>query len=470
MPDLNGPEREKRTFIREKIARPPMTRKQLAGRILLWVFLAVVAGTAAGVGFAVAGPLAERYLAETTAEESISVTIPRDDPPEGQTTETESRQEETSPPEGREESDSEPETSPAEEDTESETESETETETESETEPLEEVIRSAVETYEYTTEDLNELYGVLRKVVQEADRGIVEVHSVRQETDWFDNPVETAGLYAGAVIASTEQELLILTMEQAVEQADSIKVTFQNGVQADGAIKQVDAISGMAIVTVPAEQIDEKVLLQVGVLKLGNSYSIRQGDLVAALGAPAGIVHSSAYGSISYVARNVQVADGAARLLYADVQSDARAGTFLVNMAGEVVGWATNEYDEEDRDGMTVAVAVSDYKSVLEKMSNGQPVPYLGIYGQEVSAAMLSEDIPPGIYVTDCVLEGPAYAAGIQNGDIIVRIGGREVFTIKDYQNQVEGLSRDAEVTVVVQRKGIDEYRELEYQVIVGAR
>jgi len=72
--------------------------------------------------------------------------------------------------------------------------------------------------------------------------------------------------------------------------------------------------------------------------------------------------------------------------------------------------------------------------------------------------------------VTDCVLEGPAYAAGIQNGDIIVRIGGREVFTIKDYQNQVEGLSRDTEVTVVVQRKGIDEYRELEYQVIVGAR
>ena len=442
-----------------------MTRRQLAGRILVWIFIAAVGGTAAGASFAVVGPLAERYLAETSTEESISVTIPKDDPPDGQTTEAQSRPEDSAPDGSEEESDSDPETSP-----ESDGERVTESDEETETLSPEELVQSALETYEYTADDLSEIYGVLRKVVQEADRGIVEVHSVRQGTDWFDNPVETAGLYAGAVIASTDQELLILTMDRAVEQADSIKVTFQNGVQADGIIKQVDAISGMAIVSVPVEQMDEKVLLQVEVLKLGNSYSMRQGDVVIAMGAPAGIVHSSAYGSISYVARNVQVADGTARLLYADVESDARAGTFLVNMAGEVVGWATDEYEEEGKDGMTVAVSVSDYKSVLEKMSNGQPVPYLGIYGQEVSAAMLSENIPPGIYVTDCVLDGPAYAAGIQNGDIIVSVGGRDVFTIRDYQNQVETLSQDASVAVVVQRKGIDEYKELEYQVIVGAR
>ena len=50
--------------------------------------------------------------------------------------------------------------------------------------------------------------------------------------------METAGLYAGVAIAVTDQELLILTPEAAVEHADSIKVTFANGTEADGTIKR----------------------------------------------------------------------------------------------------------------------------------------------------------------------------------------------------------------------------------------
>lgn len=349
-------------------------------------------------------------------------------------------------------------------------ETEPETETEEETEPIEEVIESVLETRSYSARDLDGLYGVLGSLVREADKGIVEVHSLRQETDWFDNSVETAGLYAGAVIASTGQELLILTPDKAVENADSIKVTFGDSTQADGMIKEMDTISGMAIVSVDVGQLDETTLMGVSVLKLGNSYSVKQGDLVAALGAPAGLVHSSAYGSISYVARNVQVADGVSRLLYADVRSDAKSGTFLVNMAGEVIGWVTDMYDEEGQTGVTVAMAISDYKSVLERMSNGYPVPYMGIYGQEVSGSMADQGIPQGVYVGECVPDGPAYNAGIQNGDIIVRIDDKDIATIKDYQNQVESLDQGAVVTVVVQRKAIEEYKELEYQVTVGAR
>ena len=63
MPDMNQSEREpreKRQFIREKIARPPMTRKQLAGRMAALSFIAVLGGAAAGAGFAVARPLAEK--------------------------------------------------------------------------------------------------------------------------------------------------------------------------------------------------------------------------------------------------------------------------------------------------------------------------------------------------------------------------------------------------------------------------
>lgn len=83
---------------------------------------------------------------------------------------------------------------------------------------------------------------------------------------------------------------------------------------------------------------------------------------------------------------------------------------------------------------------------------------------------MTSEGIPLGIYVTESIQDGPAYNAGIQNGDIIVNIGGKDIATIRDYQNETESLNPDSVVTVVVQRKAIEEYKELEYQVTIGAR
>ncbi len=475
MPDMNTPQqesREKRPFIREKIARPPMTKGQLIKRMAANLLIAVLAGAAAGAGFAVVRPLAERYLAAQPKEESVSVTIPKDDPEPSQSESP--SEEETSPMETESETSTEAGTEESTEES-SETPGETEeseTSTEEETQPLRDVIQEIIDAYEYeySAKDINALYGILYDVVREADKGIVEVHSLRQETDWFDNPVETAGLYAGAVIASTGQELLILTPDGAVENADSIKVTFRDGTQADGVIKETDSISGMAIVGVDTAQLGENTILETAVLKLGNSYSVRQGDLVAAVGAPVGMVHSNAYGSISFVVRNVQVADGAARLLYTDIRSDADSGTFLINMDGEVIGWASDIYDEDGNSGITVAMGISDYKSVLEKMSNRQPIPYLGIYGQEVSGSMTERGVPAGVYITDCVPDGPAYNAGIQNGDIIVRVGGRDIATIKDYQNQVESLNQGAVVTVVVQRQGIEEYKELEYQVTVGAR
>lgn len=437
MPDFNGPDKdpkEKRQFIREKIVKPPMTRKQIAQRILVLLFIAVLCGGAAGVSFALAKPLAERYLVPETTQESSQITIPKDEP-------------ETTVPV-----------------------TEPETTRETETEPVEEIVQSAMKRYEYTASDLSSLFNTLRVVGQEADKGIAVVHSVKQDVDWFDNPVESTGLYAGIVIASTPVELLILTPVAAVENADSIRVTFSDNAEVSGTIKQSDTISGMAIVSVDSSQLEESTKKMVTALKLGNSYSARQGDLVIALGAPVSVPHSSSYGFISYVARNVQVPDGTTRLFYTDAKGNAGAGTFLLNIAGEVIGWVTDQYKTEDTQGMSVVMAISDYKAALEKMSNGIAVPYLGMKGQEVTSAMAEDGLPLGVYVADSIADGPAYSAGIQNGDVIVKIGDTEIVTMKDYQNQVESIAKDQVVTVTIRRKGIEEYKELEYEVTVGAR
>ncbi len=402
---------------------------------MLVVLIAAVGGTAAGVSFAVAGPLADRYLMPESSGETEPVVIPTDVPetvPETETSIVESLGE-TKP------------------------------------EDVEELVQSALAEYEYSQEDMNRLYEILRTVVQQVDNGIVEVHSVRNDTDLFNNPVENSGLYGGAVIAFTGQDFLILTPCKAVEQADSIKVKFGT-VEVAGQICGLDRISGLAVVTVDASLLDETVRQQVQVLPLGNSYGVKQGDLLVAMGAPAGFVHSSTYGMVSYVLRNVQVDDGVTRLLYADIRSDETAGTFLFNTSGELIGVASDDYGDKSREGMTTVMAISDYKTILEKLSNGLKVPYLGVRGQEVTAAMAQNGLPLGVYVSGCVDDSPAYNAGIQSGDIIVQMEDKAITTMRDYQNQMEALTEGREISVTVKRKGIGDYIELEFQVTVGAR
>ena len=209
---------------------------------------------------------------------------------------------------------------------------------------------------------------------------------------------------------------------------------------------------------------------RIKAVELGNSYSLETGDLVIAVGSPAGIVHSVKQGAVSYVAGNVQTADGQTRVLYTDCGCETGKGTFFLNMSGELVGWATELYGAEDRQGFTIALPVSEYKGNLQKLMNGIQIPYMGLKGQDVSEAMQAEGIPKGLYITEAIADSPAYLAGIQAGDILTRIQGAEICSIRDYQACLEDQAAGTEATVTVQRMGLGEYKEIEYKVIIGAR
>ncbi len=435
MPENNGPDDRKtepRQFINEKIVRQPMSKRDMLKRALGLFATAVIFGIIAAVTFAVSRPVAERFFAKGSTSESIPVTIPKDDP-------------ETVP-------------------------SEAETGSVAETEPIEDILKSAMEKYPFSVDDLNTLYGSLRTMVQKADKGIVTVHSVKTQTDWFNNPVENSGLFSGVITASTSQELLVLTPDGAVEDAESIRVAFSDGTEVQGTIKQTDKLSGMAIVSVSTADLGRALLEEIKAIELGNSYSVKQGDLVVAIGGPAGMVHSVGYGFISYITKNVQITDGMTRILYSDVKGNARTGTFLMNTSGQIIGWVTDEHKNDSSQDMTAAMAISDYKSILEKLSNGVSYPYFGIKGQEVSAVMNSNGMPLGVYVVDVNADSPAYNIGIQCGDIIRSMGKETIVTMKDFQSVLEKSNPGDVISVSVSRNGREEYKEIQYQVTIGAR
>ena len=432
-PEKKPEKKNDRDFISEKIVRPAPSRKQVGTRMATAACAGVIFGVVSAVCFVLTRPILEQLSAGNRPTTS-AISIPKD--------------ELESPVEAIE----------------------NERVAETETEPVEEMVQTALEKYRYTVDDLNSMLNSLRGKAQTADKSVVVVHSVQQNTDWFDNPVETTGLYAGMIIAKTSQELLVLTPEAAVEQADSIKVTLGNGNDVSGHMKQKDAISGQAIVSISVQDISATQLRDLEPIPLGNSYQVQQGDLIAAVGSPAGVVHSMDYGFVSYVVRSNPMVDQHCRMLYSNILADAGKGTFLVNTNGELVGWAQESDSPEASDRVTEVFGISDYKGILEKLSNGQAVPCIGIVGQEVTDVQVENGLPAGIYVMNAVTDKPAYNAGIQNGDILTELAGEPVTSMKEYQAALDKMTCGQVVHVTVARNGRDTYNELEFDVTVGSR
>ena len=421
-------------FIQEKIVRQPLSRRQIIRYIILTVICAVLFGTISAVCFTVTKTVAKKIMGQEKAEESRPITIPKDEP-------------ETQTPVPVQEASTEP------------------------TEPVEEKVRSELEKYPYSLEDLNKMYGNLRTLASEADKSIAAIHSIQREKDWFDNPIETTGQFSGVVIDARREEVLVLAPSKAVETADSLEVVFSDSEVVPGTVKQTDSQMGLTVICADVSSLEDVQYEKIKPVKLGNSYSSRQGDLVFTVGSPAGMVHSSSYGFISYIAKNVQMTDGNARVLYADVKSRADAGTFLFNTDGELIGWGTDRYDQDVETGMKTFMSISDYKGILELLSNGIPVPYFGIEGQEVTTEMEKNGMPAGIYITAAAPESPAYNAGLQSGDILDEINDVKIEGTKNFQAQVERLHVGDHITVTVQRNnGKDEYKEIEFAVTMGAR
>ena len=270
--DDNVKEERSWQFIQEKIVRQPLSRRQIVRYIILTVICAVLFGTiSVGLFYKLRKRLVRKIMGQEKIEESRSITIPKDEP-------------ETS--------------APVQQTQEASTE---------ETEPVEEKFVQSWKNIHITLEDLNKMYGNLRTLVSEADSSIAAIHSIQHEKDWFDNPIETTGQFSGVVIDARKEEVLILAPTEAIETADSLEVAFSDSAVLPGAVKQTDSRMGLTMIRVDATSLDDAQFEKIKPVKLGNSYGVRQGDLVISMGSPAGMVHSSSYGFISYIAKNVQM-------------------------------------------------------------------------------------------------------------------------------------------------------------------
>ena len=224
----------------------------------------------------------------------------------------------------------------------------------------------------------------------------------------------------------------ILTNYHVIEGAQTISVSV-GGESYDATVVGSDESSDLAVIKINPNG------ATLTPIEVGDSSSLQVGDWVMSLGSPFGLEQSVSTGIVSSLYRSTMMQSTSGNTIYTNlIQTDAtinpgNSGGALVNGEGKLVGInSLIESYSGSSSGVGFAIPVNYAKDIADQIIDGKtPVhPYLGATLSSVNALnartnKLSTD--SGAYVASVVEDGPAAKAGIQEGDVITKLGDDEI-------------------------------------------
>lgn len=222
----------------------------------------------------------------------------------------------------------------------------------------------------------------------------------------------------------------IVTNEHVVRDGDEFSVVFSDGTERAATLVGADPISDLAVIKVDGEV--------PGTVPLGDSTQLEVGQPVLAIGSPLGtFTNTVTAGIVSALGRNFPGAAFYTNLVQHDAAiNPGNSGGPLVNMEGEVVGVNTLGIPATERgpvQGLFFAIPSNTVERITDQLiETGEVVyPYLGIQALEPVtdeiAAQYGLAVDRGALVMGLAPGGPAEDAGVQQGDVILSVGGQTI-------------------------------------------
>ncbi len=413
-------------FMKEVVRKQPVDKAELLKKAGILLGSAAAFGVIAAFAFAAVSPYAQSVFG---TDKSAKIDIPADDIPE-----------------------------------EEETVQNTEDAEADQTQNLQTAPAAAL-----TLDQYKDLYSSMMDVAKTAQKSIVTVIGLANNTDWFNQSYESQRQLSGLVVANNGQDLFIATEYRIVENVERIQVKFWNDTQVDARYLKHDPNTGLAVLKVPLSSLSAEDAADIPAAAFGNSYSVKQGDPVIAVGSPAGYPSAVSYGAVTSMDNVISTVDGEYKMLNTDIAGSSEGSGVLINLEGQIVGLISQNF--AGNTGNTVAaIGISQIKPLLERLSNNEPLIYSGITGQDVTAEVSEKTgIPEGIWVDTVKADSPAMLAGIQSGDVIIKADDTDTTTMSKYQDYLESCSQNQVIQITALRKGTEGYVEIVFDVTLGA-
>jgi serine protease Do len=287
------------------------------------------------------------------------------------------------------------------------------------------------------------------------------------------------GSGSGVVIAKE----YVLTNYHVVDDAHSLKISIGDDEKNlyDASVAAFDEDKDVAVLYVPGLPLDP--------VELGDSDALQIGDWVVNIGNAIGFTGTATAGIVSGINREIP-GDGnsvdkygrATKVVNKMIQTDAainsgNSGGGMFNTAGQLVGIPTLKYcgtrysSNAAIESIGMCIPVNEAKDVIEQALTGEKPevakdessaantnssgdltgkPRMGVTVSTVPDTQGS--LPRGVYVVEVQKDGPADAAGIQAGDIMVEINGQVITSVSEEVEILSKLREGDEVSVKVFR------------------
>jgi serine protease Do len=256
------------------------------------------------------------------------------------------------------------------------------------------------------------------------------------------------GVGTGFIVA---EEGYVVTNNHVIRSGGAFKVRLNDGRVASAALVGSDQETDIAVLKIDIGGLSP--------IEFGDSDAAEVGDWVIALGSPFGLKDSVTAGIISARGREVGLSP-----LESYLQTDAtinpgNSGGPLVDMDGRVVGINTAiESRSGGSDGISFAIPSNMAKSVVESIIGGSAPSrgFLGIQMQPLDARTATQIgfNGQGVLVNQVVPGGAAANAGVQVGDIVVKVNGEETINPQRVMRAVRLCAPGVEVPIEVIRGG----------------
>jgi Do/DeqQ family serine protease len=241
-----------------------------------------------------------------------------------------------------------------------------------------------------------------------------------------DDVQKMSGKGSGVIITANGR---ILTNAHVINGADTIKVTLHDGTEVKAKIVGKDTKADLAVL-----QLEGK-FPTLKPLPMGDSASVRLGEIVLAIGDGLGVGKSVSMGIVSAKGRGLRLAD------YEDfIQTDAainpgNSGGALVNLKGELVGINTAIASRTGGyQGIGFAIPTNMAKPIMEALMKDGKVTrgYLGVGIATVSPGLAKKyglGADKGVLIAGVEANSPGEKAGLVEGDVVTAINGNAVKT-----------------------------------------
>ena len=327
-------------------------------------------------------------------------------------------------------------------------------------------------------------------IVSITNKSVQEVQNYFSQFGYGGYPQtqETESQGSGIIIGKNDTELLIVTNNHVVENADTLSACFIDNNVLEAKVKGTDADNDLAVIAVPLDSISDETMSAIAVANIGDSDSLKVGEQVVAIGNALGYGQSVTTGIASAVNRTLSGSSSEAGTDDSNaatyIQTDAainpgNSGGALLNMNGEVIGINSAKLASTEVEGMGYAIPMSRASDIIENLMNkttrekvaeGEQGS-LGIKGADVtSEAEEIYGLPKGVYISDVTQGSAAEKAGITPGIVLTKFDGESVTAISQLQNLLQYYKAGETVEVTLQVPGQNNsYEEKTVSITLGS-